>query len=180
MLARLAGVLMRRRRIVRWSAVLFVVVAAVLGGGVEKRLSSGGFEDPNAESTKAGDLLREDFGQQDPNLVMVLTAKQGSVDDPANARAGLELTNRLASEKYISFAGSYWSLGQAPPLKSTDGTEAMLLARIKGSDDDVDDIVPTILASYDKDSGPLKVSITGMGPVFREVGETIKADLGRA
>ena len=180
MLARLAGVLMRRRRWVWVGAVLFVVVAAGLGGGVEKRLSSGGFADPNAESTKAGELLRKDFGQQDPNLVMVITAKQGSVDDPANAAAGLELTNRLASEKYISFAGSYWSLGQVPPLKSTDGTQAMLLARITGTDDDVDDRVPTVLETYDKDFGPLTVAITGMGPVFREVGETIKADLARA
>src|SRR5205085_1162313 len=78
MLARLAAVLVRRRRWVWAGAVVFVVVAAVLGGSVEKRLSSGGFADPNAESTKAGDLLRDDFGQQDPNLVIVLTAKSGS------------------------------------------------------------------------------------------------------
>ncbi len=180
MLGRLAGVLIRRRRFVWVGAILFVIAAGALGGGVDKRLSSGGFADPNAESTKAGDLLRTEFGQQDPNLVMVITAKQGSVDDPANAAAGAELTNRLSAEKYISFAGSYWSLGSAPPLKSKDGTEAMLLARVKGSDDDVDETIPAILAKYDKDFGPLEIAITGQGPVFREVGETIKADLGRA
>ena len=180
MLGRLAGVVIRRRRWVWAGAVLFVAVAGMLGGGVDKRLSSGGFADPNAESTKAGDLLRVDFGQQDPNLVMVLTAKHGSVDDPANAAAGRELTSRLSAEKYISFAGSYWSLGSLPPLKSKDGTQAMLLARIRGTDDGVDQTVPAILKTYDKDFGPLKVAITGQGPVFREVGTTIKADLGRA
>ncbi|MBA2610015.1 MAG: MMPL family transporter [Actinobacteria bacterium] len=180
MLGRLAGVLIRRRRFVWVGAVLFVIVAGALGGGVDKRLSSGGFEDPNAESSKAGDVLQKEFGQEDPNLVMVLSAKQGSVDDPENAAAGVELTNRLSSENYISFAGSYWSLGSAPPLKSKDGTEAMLLARVKGADDDVDARIPEILAKYDKDFGPLTVAITGQGPVFREVGETIKADLARA
>ncbi|MEY2399275.1 MAG: putative drug exporter of the superfamily [Actinomycetota bacterium] len=180
MLGRLAGVLIRRRRWVWAGALIFVVVAGALGGGVDKRLSSGGFADPNAESTKAGDLLREQFGQQDPNLVMVLTAKNGSVDDADVAQAGIDLTTRLSSEKYIAFAGSYWSLNNAPPLKSKNGSEAMLLARIKGTDDDVDRQIPAILAKYDKDFGPLKVAITGQGPVFREVGETIKADLGRA
>ena len=47
---------------------------------------------------------------------MVLTAKNGTVDDPASAdAAGLELTDELAREKYISFAASYWTLRSPLP-----------------------------------------------------------------
>jgi len=62
-LARLSKFLVRRRRFVWVGAVVFVVVAGTVGGGVADRLSSGGFQDPNAESTKAAQLLRSDFGQ---------------------------------------------------------------------------------------------------------------------
>ena len=99
-------VLVRRRRLVWVGAVVFVAVAGALGGGVADRLSTGGFTDPESESTKAADLLRDEFGQQNPNLVMVVTAQRGTVDDPDNAAAGVALTQRLTQERYSAFAGS--------------------------------------------------------------------------
>lgn len=180
MLARLSQVLIRRRRWVWVGAVLFVVVAGGFGAGVQEHLSTGGFADPGAESTKAANVLRDDFGQQEPNLVMVITAKDGKVDDPAIETAATELTQQLGKERYISFAGSYWTLFKAPPLKSSDGTQGMLLARIKGSDDDVDEQIDGIVEKYAGEHGPIDVSITGQGPVFHEVGTTIEKDLAKA
>ncbi len=180
MLARLSNVLIRRRRLVWVGAFIFVIVAAGLGGGVAERLSTGGFEDPGAESTKAAELLERDFGQQDPNLVMVVTAKDGTVDDATNAAAGAAFTQKLAGEDYISFASSYWTLGSAPPLKSNDGKQALVLARIKGTDDEVDDEIDGITETFGGDQGNLKVDITGLGAVFHEVGKTITEDLARA
>ncbi|MEY2417951.1 MAG: putative drug exporter of the superfamily [Actinomycetota bacterium] len=180
MLARLSKFVVRRRRFVWVGAVVFVVVAAGFGGGVADRLSTGGFQDPNAESTKAAQLLRHDFGQQDPNLVMVVTANKGVVSDADNAAAGAAFTQRLAREPYIAFAASYWTLGSPPPLKSNNSKQALLLARIKGSDDDVDALVPAITKQFGGNQGDFRVDITGMGPVFREVGTTIKDDLARA
>ncbi|MEY2426367.1 MAG: putative drug exporter of the superfamily, partial [Actinomycetota bacterium] len=180
MLARLSKFVFRRRRFVWFGALVFVVVAGALGGGVADRLSTGGFKDPGSESTKAAKLLADDFGQEDPNLVMVVTAKDGTVDDAANQAAGAAFTNELAGENYISFAGSYWTLGNAPPLKSNDGKQALLLARIKGSDDEVDEQIDGITEKFGGDQGNLKVDITGLGPLFHEVGNTITADLARA
>lgn len=180
MLARLSQVLIRRRRWVWVGSVLFVFLAGGFGAGVQEHLSTGGFEDPGAESTKAAEALRGEFNQQEPNLVMVITAKEGSVDDPANEAAGVALTERLSGEDYISFAGSYWSLFKAPPLRSSDGSQAMLLARIKGDEDEVDEEIEGILDEYAGDQGALTVDITGMGPVFHEVGTTIEEDLRKA
>ncbi len=180
MLARLSKFVFLRRRFVWLGALVFVVVAGVLGGGVAERLSTGGFEDPGSESAKAAKLLADDFGQEDPNLVMVVTAKEGRVDDATNRSAGAAFTNKLAGESYISFAGSYWTLGNAPPLKSNDGTQALLLARIKGTDDEVDKLIDGITEKFGGDQGALKIDITGLGPVFHEVGNTITEDLARA
>lgn len=180
MLARLSQFLVRRRRFVWVGAVVFVVLAGALGSGVASRLSSGGFVDPGAESTKAAEALAKSFGQLNPNLVMVVTPKNGDVDSTANIDAGTSFTNQLANENYIAFAGSYWTLGEAPPLKSTDSKQALLLARVKGSDDDVDKLVDKIKADYGGDQGALQVDITGQGPVFHEVGTIIREDLAKA
>jgi RND superfamily putative drug exporter len=161
-------------------SVVFVVLAGVLGSGVASRLSSGGFVDPGAESTQAAEALSKSFGQLNPNLVMVITPRQGGVDAPGSVAAGTAFTRELSNEGYIAFAGSYWTLGSAPPLKSTDGKQALLLARVKGSDDDVDRLVDRIRADYGGDQGELKVDITGQGPVFHEVGTIIREDLARA
>jgi RND superfamily putative drug exporter len=179
-LERLSKVLVRRRRLVWVGAVVFVVVAGAMGGGVADRLSTGGFTDPGAESTEARELLRQEFGQQDPNLVVVLTAKDGTVTDADNAAAGSAYTRKLAGESYISFAGSFWTLGGAPPLKSNDGTQALLLARIKGTDNEVDARVEAITEEFGGDQGRFTASLTGQGPVFHEVGSTIEKDLARA
>jgi putative drug exporter of the RND superfamily len=74
---------------------LAVVVAGALGGGVFHRLSGGGFSDPDAEPSRARDQLERVFGAGDPNLVLLVTAKRGSVDDPATAAVGAALTRQL-------------------------------------------------------------------------------------
>ncbi|HUR76566.1 MAG TPA: MMPL family transporter [Acidimicrobiales bacterium] len=180
MLAQLSTFVLRRRRLVWVGAVVFVVVAGALGGGVADRLSTGGFVDPGAESSHAAELLRTQFGQQDPNLVVVLTAKDGAVTDSANAAAGAAYTQRLAKKRYISFAASFWTLGGAPPLKSNDGKQALLLARIKGDDNQVDALIDQITEDFGGNQGRLRADLTGMGPVFHEVGSTIERDLARA
>src|SRR5918999_1463482 len=69
------------------------------------------------------------FGAGDANLVLVVTAQDGTVDDPAVASAGQALTARLAADHQIAYAASYWTVG-GPPLRSTNGNRALVLARI--------------------------------------------------
>src|SRR5918998_6310317 len=86
--SRLGSFAVRRRRVVLALTGLFFVAAAVLGAGVFDRLSTGGFQDPDAESTRAADLLDDRYGQGDPNLVLLVTPDGGVVDDPRAVEAG--------------------------------------------------------------------------------------------
>src|SRR5829696_10225936 len=115
---RLGSFAVRRRRAVLVLTVLFFVLAVVLGGGVFDKLSTGGFQDPEAESTRAADLLEERFGQGDPNLVLLAAPQADGVDDPEAVAAGRALTERLADEDGVAQAVSYWTLGSPPPLRS--------------------------------------------------------------
>src|SRR6516165_3344238 len=136
-LTRIANTVVRRRKLVLFAALGFFLIAGAVGGGVASHLSSGGFNDPAAQSTKVDNLLRDRFHSGDPNVVLLVTARQGTVDNPEVAREGQDLTSRLAHEPTVIQASSYWSLGQAPPLKSKDGREALVLARLAGNDDQV-------------------------------------------
>src|SRR5229473_722572 len=107
MLARLGRFTVRHRKAVLVGTALFSVVAGALGGGVASRLSSGGFDDPSSESSRARRAIEREFGRQTPDLVLLVTTKQGTVDDGDVVVAGNALTARLASERGVARAVSY-------------------------------------------------------------------------
>ena len=179
MLERLGRFLLRRRWAVLAATLIVVVMAGVFGGGAVARLKSGGFEDPAAESTRAAKVLREEFGVGDPNLVLLVTAKGGNVDDPAVAAAGTALTRRLAAEPDLAQVVSYWATG-APALRSRDGAQALVLGRITGDEEDLDARAAALDAAYARDDPTVAVQVGGQAQVFREVGEQVEADLARA
>ena len=179
MLERLARFLLRRRWAVLAATLVVVVAAGAFGGSAITRLKSGGFDDPGAESTRAAKVLADEFGTGDPNLVLLVTAKGGQVDDPAVAAAGEALTRRLAAEPDLAQVVSYWATG-APALKSTDGSQALVLGRITGDEEGLDERAAALTGAYARDDATLRVQVGGQAQVFREVGEQVESDLARA
>ena len=180
MLARLARVTVRRRKLVLGATAVFFVVSAAFGTGVSSKLIGGGFEDPDSESSKAADVLEDEFGQNSPNLVLLVTARHGSVDDPAVAAAGRALTDELAADPRLREVASYWSLGNVPPLKGNDTRQALVLGVIRGDDEEVDDRIEEISPRYTRQTNTITVRVGGQAEVFRQVGRQIESDLVRA
>ena len=181
MLTRLGTLIIRRRGLVLALSLIATIAAGVIGGGVVSKLSSGGFQDPAAQSTKASNILVSQFHTADPNLVLLVTAEAGqNVDSPAVRQAGLQLTSRLAREATVGQASSYWSLGNVAPLKSKDGTQALILANVRGSDDQVAKEVKVLAPKYQFDNGTIKVAAGGQAQVFHQVGTQVQKDLEKA
>jgi RND superfamily putative drug exporter len=180
MLTRLAEFVVRRRRWVLVGSLVVFVVAGALGGNVQKHLSQGGFEDPNAESTRADHALQRTFGAGQPNFILVVEARHGTVDDAAVAAAGTAVTTELAKEGAIEQAASYWSLGSPPPLRSKDGTKALVLATIKGSQDEMATRVKLLTPKYGRQTDLLSIRVGGFNEVFHTVGDTIERNLKTA
>ncbi|HKX74510.1 MAG TPA: MMPL family transporter, partial [Acidimicrobiia bacterium] len=88
----MAAWIVRRRVPVLIGTVVVMALAGFFGGGVASRLSSGGFEDRDAESYRAGLALSEQFGVEAPDIVIVATNPEGSVDTPQAMAAGVALT----------------------------------------------------------------------------------------
>ena len=176
MLIRVAELAVRRHRLVLVGALVAFLISAAVGGGVADRLSSGGFDDPDAESTEAEALLRERFGAGTPNVVLLVTVRGGAdtdtdaeaaVDDPGVASAGRALAADLAAERFDGLAMtqvlSYWDLPPGNPLASDAGDRALVLGRYPGDDDKLVELSHDLVERYTTDdpSATIQVAVGG-------------------
>ncbi|MFE2287605.1 MMPL family transporter [Streptomyces sp. NPDC059443] len=170
----------------RLSLLLALVVTALAvfaGGGVADRLGSGGWEDPGARSTYATRALEREFPGSQPNLLLLVDAGTGAgaagVDDPAVAAEAERLTAELAAEHGVAGVGSYWRT-RLPTLRSEDGRQALIAARVLGDEKTVITVLDRIAPRYRGEHGPVKVSLGGPAAVQREITSTVQEDLLRA
>ncbi len=160
--------------------VLFLIAAIALGTGAFGVLKTAGFDDPSSESVRAEALLEEHFGGGEPNVVLVLTAEGRDVDEGALVNDATGLADRLQQVEGIEHVVSYWSLGGASGLRSGDGDTALVLARLAGDEEFVDEQIMVIDEQFTGSQGGFTVLMGGSDAVFADIGHTIESDLLRA
>ena len=118
-----------------------MIIAVVFGSSAAAHLSSGGFIDPGAQSTQAGQVLGQTFRSEDPSFVVLATVRHGNINSPAARKAGHALTVILnddmglaAVQSYWAIHNSYWAVGNHhnPVLHSRDGRQALILGYATG------------------------------------------------
>jgi RND superfamily putative drug exporter len=168
----------------RWvivGAVVFVVAAAILGRDVASQLSAGGFENPSSESVRTAKALLAGFpAAGEPDFIVLVTARGGSVDDPAVVDAGLRLTKRLARDPAVIEAGSYWSLSNAPPLASTDRREALVIGTLRGGLGERVETAKRLSPELTIRTPVITTRVTGLSEVARQVSARSEKDVQRA
>ncbi len=180
MLERLGHFVYRRRKWVLIGTVAFLLLAGAFGGNVSQHLRAGGFDSPDVESQRASDLLGEKFGQAPPNFLLLVKAKQGTVNDIAVQRAGIRLTNELLGEKDVGQVLSHWAIGPSSPLQSRDGKYGMILAEIEGDDAERNDIADRLTPKYTTETVEITSRVGGFEAIFAEVSDKIEEDLAKA
>ncbi|MFF5086962.1 MMPL family transporter [Streptomyces niveus] len=160
-------------------ALVITALAVFAGSGVGDRMGSGGWEDPAASSTYATKALEREFPASQPNLLLLVDAGGKGVDDPAVAAEARRLTERLAAEDGIVGVGSYWQT-RAPALRAEDGGEALIAARIVGTEKEAGETLERIAPEFRGTQGSLDVSVGGPVAVRHEMQATIQEDLLRA
>jgi RND superfamily putative drug exporter len=179
------------RRLARWvvygrwwvigAALAFLPVAGLVGGSVADKLSAGGFEDPDSESTLTAEELVERFPSAgEADFVVLVTVTRGSVDDRGVDRYGLALTDRLERQPEVIQAGSYWSLDKPAPLKSTDGRQALVIAALHGDLDERVEAAGLLSPLFTRDGPLIQTSVTGASEFARQVTERSEEDLQRS
>ncbi|TDW24428.1 MMPL family transporter [Kribbella kalugense] len=152
MFYRLGLKIVARARVVLALSVVALVISAVLGIGAFARLLSAGFDDPASASSRANVLLDQKFGG-DPDLIFLVHARSGTVDDPAVTAAGQALAQRLSTDTRLRGVTSYWNTRPAG-LRSRDGTDALILAKVIGDEQTADKNAKALLADYAHLDGP--------------------------
>ncbi|WP_239333460.1 MMPL family transporter [Frankia sp. CiP3] len=176
MFARLARVVTRHPRMIILVALLVVAAMAVAGAGAFGKLLTGGFDDPRSESTRAAQAVNRYFGGR-PNLLLLVTARSGTVDDPAVTTAGREVARELGAEQGVDRVISYWDGGDTA-LRSKDGRHALVVALVVNKDRAKD-----LVTGYEKAAaggGPVSVVPGGLATVDKDINSQVTKDLAVA
>jgi RND superfamily putative drug exporter len=178
MFDRLSRLVLRSPRKVVLLTLLLVFLAGAAGGGLQDRLTSGGYEATGTESSKAAEELEKTFKQGDPNLVLLVEDDRGA-DDAAVAEAGRALTEQLSQEADVADVASYWTTGNEA-LRSKDGDKALVLGRIIGDFDEQMDRVKELDKEYTGKVDGVEVRTGGSAMMWLENVETATEDATRA
>ena len=166
----------RYHRAVLIASALFFVVATILGIGAFKRLQSGGQVSASASSSQAEALVASHFGGEQ-GLVILISARAGSVSSPAVVAVGKKVTATLESNSDISNVTSYWTT-PAASLRNINGKAALILAHVKGTDDQVDSRTKALLPKLTAYGGAAAtVQGGGSSATGQEITTQVKKDL---
>jgi RND superfamily putative drug exporter len=113
--------------------LLAAIAAGAVGFTVFGKLKPEGFSDPAAESSKVTAIVDDEFGGQ-VDVVAMVTARSGTVDDAAVRAPATTLADDIANDPAVDEAVSYWGT-RAPALRSDDGTYALIAVKLV--DDDI-------------------------------------------
>ncbi|WP_405481083.1 MMPL family transporter [Streptomyces sp. NBC_00009] len=162
------------------AAVVLILDAVLLGADLPDRLSNGGTTDPGSESARVQRVLEDHYPEQQPNLVLLVSVPEGAqVDDRKVAGQGVRLAERLSFEKSVVGVVSYWQTG-LEELRSRDGKQAVIAARIEGGDDRARAELERLAPDFRGTRGDLTVRISGALAVQDEIESTVAEDLTRS
>jgi len=181
MLTALANRGIARPKRVLGIAGILLVIGVVFGAPVASKLGAGGYNDPNAPSAAARDLLADTFHTGNSNLVLELQSPEGA-DSEAMRAVGLRAAAALAAHEGIDHVTSYWSASKhvAAALVSPDHTAALVVAHVAGTDsvapDRAADATDPLIGVHDG----VTVTAGGIAVAYHQVNETVKSDLTKS
>ncbi len=178
MFTRIGQFVTHRPKRILAAAGLAVIVAGALGIHAFSVLKPDGFTSPSSPSQIAQDRLNTYFGGE-PNLVLLVTARHGNINDPSVVAAGEALTTRLAHSRGVDRVASYWST-HTSALRSTDMTQGLVVGTVAGTDNTATSRTKALVEdlSVGADSGgPVTVKAGGAAGTSNAINNQIAKDL---
>ena len=179
MFENLGRVLVNYRKSATALFIIGILVAGAVGSLIFSRLDSGGYSDPNSDSYKVYEYLRDDLKVEDPAVVVVIDAGDRDVTEPAVAQQALALEKMMAEEKGVTKTLSFWGSGADANLKSADGKAAYVLIYGEGEafSPDSADLGKLFQEKYDGEFSGLRLYAGGVAVVGHAITKKISDDL---
>lgn len=158
--------------------VAFLAFGA-LGSLVTDRLSAGGFTSPDAESSRAADVLADEFGIT--GMQLILTVESAATSSPETSARAIDIVTRLRGESDISGAISPWTEPElAAKLISDDARMGLIVAAVRGDDNSAPTAAAALVDRYTGERDGLTVRAGGQAIVFHEANSQAARDLALA
>ena len=179
MFENLGRVLVNYRKAATALFIIGILVAGAVGSLIFSRLDSGGYSDPNSDSYKVYEYLRDDLKVEDPAVVVVIDAGDRDVTEPAVAQQALALEKMMAEEEGVTSTLSFWGSGADANLKSADGKAAYVLIYGEGEafSPDSADLGKLFQEKYDGEFSGLRLYAGGVAVVGHAITKKISDDL---
>lgn len=173
------GWVARHRWAVLLAALAFLAVSAAFGAPGVAKLQSGGTDDPGSESSIAADMLIKDFGQRPVDLILLVTAPDGSVDSTSTTRAAESIGDRVTAVPGVTMLTSYWQ-SHNPGLRSRDGTQATMLLNLDGDKSAQDSELADVKSSLPSSAHGPRIQLGGPVQTGADIGSNVGKSLGIA
>jgi RND superfamily putative drug exporter len=179
-LTRLAHVTSRHSMAVLVAAATLAVLSLIAAAGTMQRLVLSRFESPGSQSMQVAEQLQAGFDTGKPHFLLLLTARQGTVDDPAVTAAGEALEHELGREQGVTGVASYWSRERSPAMRSADRRQAVIVARLEGSVTAARATLDRVSPRFTRQGQVVTVGVGGGDEVFRQAAAQARQDFLRA
>ncbi len=179
MFARLAHLVVTRRRWVLAGSVAVLLGFLVLAGGTFSVLKAGGFDDPASGSSKARTVLDDRFGGS-PNLLLLISpGSEASLTSPGTVAAVNRTTQLLRQDRDVDSVTSWWSTHQ-DGLRSADGRSGVIAVHVRGEESAAATSARRIIDRTTTRSGPVTIQAGGELGVGNDVTNQVGKDLAIA
>ncbi|MGH2562457.1 MAG: MMPL family transporter [Thermomicrobiales bacterium] len=179
MLARWGYALYRFRKPVLALSGLGMILSLVVLATVAPDLSSEGFVDDEAESSRVDRMLAEEFGRGDESLVFILDADQPVADPATRSAVEAALAPAVADER-VTRVLTTWNTGN-PAFVSHDGQSTYAVAILApGTDDEeaLDDLRDAVGGSAA--AAGFEMSVGGFPAIGEAIAEEVEEGIARA
>ncbi|MFZ4065086.1 MAG: MMPL family transporter [Rhodoluna sp.] len=174
----LSNFVIRHSKLSLFGFIALVLLSLIGGFQAFGNLKGGGYNDPGSDSEKVIQMLTKDFGQTDPEVVLVVDMGR-AVDEEQPVDSAERITSALEQIEGVKAVSSYYSLGRAENLRSTDGKAVYFFAKLEEGSKTAE-VSKEIQDEFTGENYGATIYVAGWGPITSEINHTIESDLTRA
>ncbi|MFM6939328.1 MAG: MMPL family transporter [Rhodoluna sp.] len=175
---RLGNLAVQHSKLSLWGFIALILLSTIWGFQAFSGLKAGGYDDPGSDSARVVDILKNDFKQSQPEVVILADFADGA-DQPASAITGKHLTEQLQAFTGVEKVTSYYSLGSPVSLRSDDGKAVYFFVDLNDSANQsaiAGDIADRLTGKYEGAT----IYVAGYAAMAHSINTAISTDLAAA
>ncbi|RRD50466.1 MMPL family transporter [Arachnia propionica] len=170
----------RRHLLLLLGALLVALAAAVTVPSAMDRMVLSRFESPGTESHRVDQTLSASDATGKQHILILVTARAGDVDAPEVAAEARRLAAELDALPETSDVSSYWDEGRSPAMRSRDGVQALITARLAGDVTQARRALADISPEFSREGSEIHTRVGGGDEIFRQAATQARTDFVRA